>query len=69
MKYGQTRYLFKIIFLVECQNFCDAIVFHYNAVDYVPHCRMILENALSDMPEKLGEVVILLGADVSKKNL
>ena len=69
MKYGQTRYLLKIVLFIKCQDFCDAIVFHYDAMDYVPHSGMILENALSDMPEKLCEVVILLRADLSKRYL
>jgi hypothetical protein len=44
MKHGQTRYLLKIVLFIKCQDFRDAIVFHYDAVDDVPHPGMIFEN-------------------------
>ena len=58
MEYSQAQYLLKIILFVKGQNLSNAIVFHDDAVNDVPHSGMVFENPLSYMIEKFNEVII-----------
>jgi hypothetical protein len=46
MEHGEIRDLFEVIFLIERQNLGNTVVFHDDAVNYVPDSRVIHENAL-----------------------
>ncbi len=37
MKHGQAGYLLEVVLLIERQDFSNAIIFHNDAVDHVPH--------------------------------
>ena len=69
VKDGQTGDLLEVVLLVECQNFRDAVVFHDDAVNYIANARMIFQDALLYVKEKLGEVVILIRADLDEMKL
>ena len=42
MEDSQAWYLFEVVFLVEGQDFSDAVIFHYDAVDDIPDSRVVI---------------------------
>jgi hypothetical protein len=69
MKNRQSGDLFEVVLFVEGENFRDAVVLHDDAVNYVAHTRVVLQNALFDVIEEFREVIFLVGTNLDEMNL
>lgn len=66
MENGQTRNLFEVVLLIEGQNVVDSVILHDHAVNYISDARVIAQNPITHVVEKLSEVVVLVGADLEE---
>lgn len=69
MENGQTRNLSEVVLLIEGQNVVDSVILHDHAVNYISDARVIAQNPITHVVEKLSEVVSLSGLTLRKCNL